>query len=308
MVCIDATASLREVHIALAVPPVMEVRIREASEGAVFTNLCLDGRLASGCRADVVVLDPGLVGKQFSVADVEALRCEWQAPVVFYTHPTAESLRAAVAFARLEPIALVIAGADDSHGGLRGAVEQALQRGVTGALVARLAPRLSTVVPSVRFALEHLLGAPEQYFDAEDLARRAGLSRRHVDRILQQSGLAPAKRWVIVVRAWHALALRSRNASLATVARRLGYPDGRTVRRHLALLAMTRGDEEGDFRWQEHAIERAMALLSPSSTSERDRQLPDGRCTSMRSKADNRTSGIGTESSLHGERPEHSAR
>jgi len=75
---------------------------------------------------------------------------------------------------------------------------------------------------------------PEQFFDAGDVARQAGLSRRHLDRVLTAADLAPAKNWIVGARAWHAVhLLASGRCSVESVAARLGYADRKALRRHL---------------------------------------------------------------------------
>jgi transcriptional regulator GlxA family with amidase domain len=82
-----------------------------------------------------------------------------------------------------------------------------------------------------------VLRRPEQFFDASDVATRAGLSRRHLDRLLTAADLAPAKHWIVGARAWHAAFLIGcGNLSAEDTASRLGYADSKGLRRHLGAV------------------------------------------------------------------------
>lgn len=60
------------------------------------------------------------------------------------------------------------------------------------------------------------------------------LSRRHLDRLLTASALAPTKNWIVAARAWHvAYLLARRGLSAEAAAARLGYADSKALRRHL---------------------------------------------------------------------------
>jgi transcriptional regulator GlxA family with amidase domain len=96
---------------------------------------------------------------------------------------------------------------------------------------------LQALPPTVRTTLDTVLRRPEQFFDATDVALRAGLSRRHLDRVLTAATLAPAKNWVVGARAWHAAFLIvCGNCSAESTASRLGYADSKALRRHLGVV------------------------------------------------------------------------
>ena len=96
---------------------------------------------------------------------------------------------------------------------------------------------LQPLVPAVRATLDMVLRRPEQFFDASDVALRADVSRRHLDRVLRAVHLAPAKNWVVGARAWHAaFLLVCGRCSAEETASRLGYADSKALRRHLAAV------------------------------------------------------------------------
>lgn len=96
---------------------------------------------------------------------------------------------------------------------------------------------LQPLVPSVRTTLDTVLRRPEQFFDASDVALRAGLSRRHLDRLLTSADLAPTKNWVVGARSWHAaFLLMCSQCSAEETASQLGYADSKALRRHLAAV------------------------------------------------------------------------
>lgn len=104
-------------------------------------------------------------------------------------------------------------------------------------LRAALRDALQSLVPTVRTTLDIVLRRPEQFFDATDVALRAGVSRRHLDRVLRLADLAPAKNWVVGARAWHAVFfLVYGQCSVEETAERLGYADRKALRRHLTTV------------------------------------------------------------------------
>ena len=131
-----------------------------------------------------------------------------------------------------------------SHTAARGA-DARLGESVSGPLRQAHANRLrqamrdvlKPLILCVRTTLDTVLRRPEQFFDASDVALHAGLSRRHLDRVLTAADLAPAKNWVIGARAWHAAYLLvCGQLSAEATASRLGYADSKGLRRHLATV------------------------------------------------------------------------
>lgn len=85
----------------------------------------------------------------------------------------------------------------------------------------------------LREAAESLLHNPAGYFDAGDLSRSAGYSRRHADRRFAASGLAPVKHLVIAARAYLCIRRLAVTAlSINDCAAAMGYESDRALRRH----------------------------------------------------------------------------
>jgi transcriptional regulator GlxA family with amidase domain len=96
-----------------------------------------------------------------------------------------------------------------------------------------LLPWLERMPLALREAAEAVIETPECFFDAEDVAARARLSRRHVDRLFGNYGLAPAKHLVIACRAYATVRLLSEErSSIASAAGAVGYDGQRGIRRH----------------------------------------------------------------------------
>jgi AraC-like DNA-binding protein len=221
-------------RIAVALPAELEVQLLVAGCCGALHQLDPAGDCLR--EVDAVVVDPAhLCEAQRSL--LTTLADETIAPYVFFTESTPAALEAVVALEALDPLQVVFAGTGDDDAQLRAAILDASRRVNPAALRRRLSPLLPALPPNLQSALDLLLRKPERFFDAMDVARHAGLSRRHVDRVLQLNGLAPAKRWVIAARVWHAVQLqRRKRVPLAEAARRLGYADAKALRRHRASL------------------------------------------------------------------------
>jgi AraC-like DNA-binding protein len=79
-----------------------------------------------------------------------------------------------------------------------------------------------------------LLAAPEHHFDAEDVARTAGMSRRHLDRQLRGVGICSARRLVVAVRVAHAIdRIVRQQRSVTATSESLGYASRVVLSRHI---------------------------------------------------------------------------
>ncbi|HEX7979125.1 MAG TPA: AraC family transcriptional regulator, partial [Gemmatimonadaceae bacterium] len=148
-----------------------------------------------------------------------------------------EALRSVVAASDVSPVRLVLFDVDDDPTTFREVIDLAPRQAHTNRLRLAMKEALQPLVPSIRTALDMVLRRPEAFFDASDVATRAGLSRRHLDRLLTAANLAPAKNWIVGARAWHAAHLLVRaGLSAETAAAQLGYADSKALRRHLAAV------------------------------------------------------------------------
>jgi AraC-like DNA-binding protein len=183
---------------------------------------------------DLLVLDPRRLASDAHESSVLRRHVAAQVPCVYYTESSQQALRSVVALTELSPVRLVLYNVDDDPMTFREVLGLAPRQAHANRLRAAMKDALQALLPSVRTTLDTVLRRPEQFFDASDVALRAGLSRRHLDRLLTASDLAPAKNWVVGARAWHAVYLLvCGNLSAEATASRLGYADSKALRRHL---------------------------------------------------------------------------
>lgn len=183
---------------------------------------------------DLLVVDPRLFEKHPPAAAVTRRLARSQVPLVYYTTLSHDAMFAAAHHHELVPARLVMHREDDSPATLRDLVELAPRFLHAGLLRQHVRELLEPLAPSIRVSFDAVVRAPEQFFDAGDVATHAGLSRRQLDRVLAAEDLAPTKHWVVAARAWHAARLLAcPESSVESVAERLGYRDSKALRRHL---------------------------------------------------------------------------
>jgi len=186
---------------------------------------------------DVLVLDPRRLAPSTLESSIVRRHVEAHVPCVYYTATSQQALRSVVAASEVTPVRLVLFDVDDDPTTFREVISLAPRHAHTNRLRLAMKDALHPLLPSVRVTLDTVIRRPEQFFDAGDVALRAGLSRRHLDRLLTAADLAPVKNWVVGARAWHAahLLVCGRH-SVAATASRLGYADSKALRRHLAAV------------------------------------------------------------------------
>jgi AraC-like DNA-binding protein len=193
--------------------------------------------LDAGDVCDVLVVDPRRLASGGAEATIVRNHARAHVPCVYYTESGPHALRSVVAATDLTPVRLVLFDVDDDPMTFRDVIGLAPRHAHANRLRAALRDALQPLVPSIRATLDTVLRRPEQFFDASDVAMRAGLSRRHLDRLLTAADLAPAKNWIVGARAWHsAFLIGCGNLSVEDTASRLGYADSKGLRRHLAAV------------------------------------------------------------------------
>jgi AraC-like DNA-binding protein len=186
---------------------------------------------------DVLVVDPRRLMSSASESTIVRRHVQAQIPCVYYTESSQQALRSVVAVTDVTPVRLVLFDIDDDPMTFREVIGLAPRHAHTNRLRHALKGWLQPLLPPVRMALDTVLRRPEQFFDATDVALRAGLSRRHLDRVLTAASFAPAKNWVVGARSWHAAFLiMCGNCSAESTASRLGYADSKALRRHLGVV------------------------------------------------------------------------
>lgn len=210
-------------------------RLARATAGT--TRLVRLGELGPAQPPDLLVVDPRRLSPTSRDTTAVYRFVRAQVPCVYYTASTQAALRAVVAATELTPVRLVLFDVDDDPPTLESVIALAPRHAHAFKLREAMRELLRPLVPSVRTTLDMVLRKPEQFFDAHDLARRIGLSRRHLDRVLTQADLAPAKNWIVGARAWHAVFLIAcSQCSVEQTASRLGYADTKALRRHLSAV------------------------------------------------------------------------
>lgn len=186
---------------------------------------------------DILVVDPRRLMSSGAEAAIVRQHAKAHIPCVFYTESSPHALRSVVAATDLTPVRLVLFDVDDDPMTFRDVIGLAPRHAHANRLRVALRDALQPLLPSIRTTLDTVLRRPEQFFDASDVAMRAGLSRRHLDRLLTAADLAPAKNWIVGARAWHAAFLIGcGNLSAEDTASRLGYADSKGLRRHLGAV------------------------------------------------------------------------
>jgi AraC-like DNA-binding protein len=215
-------------------PPFVD---RLARATANVARLLALSELGAADVCDLLVLDPRRLVSSVHESAVVRRHADIHVPCIYYTESSQLALRSVVAASDVTPVRLVLFDVDDDPITFHEVIGLAPRHAHASRLRTALKSALQPLLPSVRTTLDTILRRPEQFFDASDVALRAGLSRRHLDRLLTAADLAPAKNWVVGARAWHAAYLLvCGRLSVEATASRLGYADAKALRRHLAAV------------------------------------------------------------------------
>ncbi|MDP1858403.1 MAG: hypothetical protein Q8K82_07030 [Gemmatimonadaceae bacterium] len=196
--------------------------------------------LLASSRSDLILIDPTAddartEGEHISRVVREALTAASPAPVLLYVRMEPGSIKSILEYAVVGAVGLLIRGVDDHPAALRVAFETALGGRLQAHVLEVLADRLETLPSGLRDAVRELLWSPEEFRDVEDLARRSGMGRRSVDRWLARADLASARVFLCAAHVGVAYRLlRSPDAQVATVARKLCYASGRALSNDVA--------------------------------------------------------------------------
>ena len=215
---------------ATALVPPVEARLRVAT-GALCLPLC--GEWHAKAPA-LVCIDPSALDGEGADA---AKDFAWRGvPIVFYTEYTLSSLHA-VAASPLRAYRHLIFDVDDDVSTLARLAPDARAATVGAELGGALAAPLERLDFGLREAAEAVVQNPARFFDAVDLARHCGMSRRTTDRHFKAAGLAPAKHLVVASRAYWAIrSLSVARVTTAAAAAAVGYESTRALLRHARLL------------------------------------------------------------------------
>ena len=182
----------------------------------------------------VVVFDPA--ADPPGMADLGRLLA-FGVPAVTYVDLNARGVRATLQLAPLGVRDLVIRGVEDDPESIRRIVEGVAGTAYGDRLVARLAEEGVRLPEPLWRALRALFRRPQDFVSVAALSSAAGLTRRSLDRRLEQQGLATASDLLAIARALLAYRmLRESSDPVYAVARRLGYRMARQLARQFAVV------------------------------------------------------------------------
>jgi AraC-like DNA-binding protein len=214
-----------------AVPAGCCVHVLESLDGANGLATTLEHR-----QVDLVILDPGdrrLTGRAQELT--ELLDRYYWTPVVLYTALTSAGIKPSTELLRHGVRGFVLAGFDDQASGIRALVERLTADAVSDQLLTALHRPLAAMPVSVARAIRALFGAPQRFGSVEDLASAAGLTSRHLSRVVHAVGLTSSAQILVVARVLRAyLLLKPDRVPLDSVAERLRM-DPRVLSRHIRL-------------------------------------------------------------------------
>jgi AraC-like DNA-binding protein len=179
---------------------------------------------------DVVVIDPQAPGLSDVVSLGPLIARHPGVPIILYAALTAEAMRRALALAGVGVRHVVLRGHDDQPAVFRATIERARASTLTEHVLARLAPPLARLPPSLVAAIRLVFRAPQRARNALALAALAGIPARTCSRALARAGLATTHSFVCaahVLRGYHYL--RGGGERVADVALRLGYRTPETL-------------------------------------------------------------------------------
>lgn len=199
------------------------------------------GELGDAVRrhpVDIAVVDPCADGGAPHQEAIRGLRIA--APMVavlIYTSITGEAMRTMADLMQGGWVRqCILDNFDDEPERFRQVLEELCLPGLEEQVLADLLPIMGAAdaPQSLSNAVAQLFRAPLDFRDVEDLARAAGVSRRHLDRSFERMGLASARTMVLAARVLRGYQYsQNPGFSMAEVARRLRYPDWRVFSEHV---------------------------------------------------------------------------
>jgi hypothetical protein len=189
---------------------------------------------------DGIVLDPTTVNG----AELEHLRSMIAArrsmPLVIYTAPTAEALRACVALARATSYHLVVASDPNAEIRLRRSVRSFPADRFVHRFVHRLRWAIDRLPGPLRLQIERLFHTPRAIRGVAELSAASGIDARSIERWMDRVGLAAPKKVIIGAHmVWVCYYARETAIPTSEICRRIGIASPRTLRAQLQIAAST---------------------------------------------------------------------
>ena len=222
----------------VAVPAYRTARVRDVAPlgstvGIVARLEQLDAAMRAAA-ADVVVLDPLLDPAPNEAMMLQTVRNYPCARWLLYTQLRPETARLLLALGSAGVRCAVFAGVDDSAQRLGALLRELAQDSITHRAQARILAMLEPLPCRLRVAVEQCMRDNEVPFDVSDLAARACMTRRTLERQFLRAGLPTPKtilRAARVLTAYRLLYDGTRTCN--GVAKTLGYGKVSTMRAHL---------------------------------------------------------------------------
>jgi len=175
---------------------------------------------------DVAIVDPASRGGGTLTELAVFASSHRSLPVVVYTILTPESMQATVELVKCGVASVVIRGFDDEPGRFRTVLRDVSANELSEALLASVAEHFATAPVMLLRAIEQLLRSPLRFKDVGDLARAAGMTRRGLDRCMDDLGVAPALTFIKgarMLRAFHYM--RDTVYRFDDIAAKVGYSE-----------------------------------------------------------------------------------
>lgn len=224
-------------RVRLAMPPGYSLRALDRVEGPGSLSAALDAS-----PVNLVIVDPSDPRVRPSIGHVIRLLEQYTwIPCAVYTSLTPSGVAALPQLFRGGMQGLLLFGIDDGAAAIRELILRLTADAVAHLLLDALARPLRTLPPAVGRAIRFLFAAPHRFPSVEDLAVAAGMSRRHLHRLVTDAGLTSPTQLLVVARVLRAHQfLRAGGATIQQAAARLRLAP-RILSRHVRLTTAVPG-------------------------------------------------------------------
>lgn len=222
----------------VAVPAYRVARVRDgAPPGCAMTTLARLDQIDAAMRtapAEIVVLDPLLDPAPNEAMMLATVRAHAGVRWLLYTPLRPETARLLLALGSVGVRCAVFAGVDDSAQRMGALLRELAQESITHRAQARIMALLEPLPCRLRVVVEQCIRDNAVPLDVSDLAARAGMTRRTMERQFLRAGIPTPKtilRAARVLTAYRLLYDGTRTCN--GVAKSLGYGKVSTMRAHL---------------------------------------------------------------------------
>lgn len=158
---------------------------------------------------DALIIDPLIDTAVESLGEFIRIGVDFPClPVVFYVARPVEAIKIVVRFPAREHCQVVVMGVDDRTETLQDVIGSVVSSSWAGRVLRALGVEAGKAPNALNDALRLVFAQPRFFHSADDVAMRAYMSRRTLDRWLSRFGLVPTGELLHVARAMLALRLR----------------------------------------------------------------------------------------------------